>query len=65
MPPDEYRRHAAECLRIAEDVTDSHHRNLLIGMAQTWLNLAQQAEKNPTTGIAYEPPSKPSEVTPL
>jgi|tagenome__1003787_1003787.scaffolds.fasta_scaffold20910934_2 hypothetical protein len=42
---EEYRRHAAECLRIAESVSDTDQRLWLIDMAQCWLHLAQQAEK--------------------
>jgi hypothetical protein len=46
MLVDQYRRRAAECLRIAGDLPDSSNRLLLIDMAQSWLLLAQQAEKN-------------------
>lgn len=46
MLVDQYRRRAAECLRIAGDLPDSSNRMLLIDMAQSWLLLAQQAEKN-------------------
>ena len=46
MSIDEYRRHAAECLRIAEEVIDSRYRISLVNMAESWLRLAQQAEKN-------------------
>ena len=45
---EEYRRHASECLRIAEHVTDPKERLLLIDMAQTWLRLAREAEKSGT-----------------
>jgi hypothetical protein len=55
MRPEEYRRHAAECLRIAEVVTDPQNRILLIHMAQTWLLLAQQIEKNRASNTVYEP----------
>jgi hypothetical protein len=46
MAADEYRRLAAECLRIAEDVINSQSRNLLIHMSQSWLRLAHQYEQN-------------------
>jgi hypothetical protein len=49
MSPGEYRRHAAECLRIAESVTDTEHRICLIDMAQYWLKLARKAEQNSIT----------------
>jgi hypothetical protein len=39
---EEYRRHAAECLRLAECITDSKERLLLIDMAQAWQRLARE-----------------------
>jgi hypothetical protein len=44
MAVNEYRRHAAECLCIADDIVDPQKKMLLIAMAQAWLRLAQQAE---------------------
>jgi len=46
MPSGEYRRYAAECLRLAENFTDAEDRMRLIDMAMAWLLLAQQAERN-------------------
>jgi hypothetical protein len=54
MTVDKYRRHAVECLRIAEGLPDSLNRMLLIDMAQSWLVLAQQAEKSPTPHPGYD-----------
>ncbi len=62
MSPDEYHRHAARCFRIAETTTDPRHKLLLIDMAQSWLLLASQAEKNLTTDLVYETPP-PREAT--
>jgi hypothetical protein len=62
MSVDKYRRHAVECLRIAEGVPDSVNRMLLIDMAQSWLLLAQQSEKNLATDLVYETPPPPSEA---
>ncbi len=59
MSPEDYRRHAAECLRIAEGITEAQDRAGLICMAQVWLQLARQAEKNLTATVVYETPSKP------
>jgi hypothetical protein len=56
MSPDEYRRLAAECLRIAENLGDSQSKAGLIAMAQAWLQLARQAEKNADTALVYETP---------
>jgi hypothetical protein len=61
MSVDKYRRHAVECLRIAEGVPDAANRMLLIDMAQSWLLLAQQSEKNLTTDLVYETPPPPGE----
>jgi len=63
MRPEEYRRHATECLRIAAVVTDPQNRILLIHMAQAWLRLAHQAEKNLATNIDYEAPPPPGEAS--
>jgi hypothetical protein len=62
MSVDKYRRHAVECLRIAEGVPDAVNRMLLIDMAQSWLLLAQQSEKNRTTDLVYETPPPPGEA---
>jgi hypothetical protein len=59
MAADEYRRHAIECLRIADETINARSRVLLIDMAQSWLRLAHQAEKNLTTDLAYETPPRP------
>jgi hypothetical protein len=47
MPINAYRRHAAECLDIADDPAISPQRKaMLIAMARAWLRLAQEAEKD-------------------
>jgi hypothetical protein len=56
MAMNEYRRHAAECLAIADDATTNpNNKILLIAMAQAWLRLAQQAERNDATDRAHQP----------
>jgi hypothetical protein len=37
------REHAAECLRLAEAAETAEQKALLLGMAQAWLALAEQA----------------------
>src|SRR5207244_3231178 len=66
MAADEYRRHAAECLRIAEDVINSQSRNLLIHMSQSWLRLAHQYEQNlaPTSGSATVQQQQQQQIQP-
>ncbi len=54
MSPEEYRRHAAECLRLAEGLANPRERLALIDMAQAWLQLAYQAEKH----LLSEPPNR-------
>jgi hypothetical protein len=43
--PAEYRKHAGECVELAEKATAEHHRALLLRMADKWLLLASQAER--------------------
>jgi hypothetical protein len=44
MSPETFRSRALECLRLAQDAGDSHHKSLLLGMAETWSVLAHSAE---------------------
>ena len=45
MPvPDDYRRKAAECLRLAQGAEDSGSKALLLEMAQAWVKLAEQTK---------------------
>jgi len=63
MAMNEYRRHAWECLCIAdENTTSPENRTLLLGMAQAWLKLAQRAEQNPFADIGSQPNSPPIAV---
>src|SRR6516165_4267744 len=55
MAMNEYRRHAAECLSMVDDITiGPKNRLVLIAMAQAWLKLAQRAEANPGVDIVHE-----------
>ncbi len=38
----EYRQFAEECLRLAEQAKDEHHRNILQEMAEVWSKLAEE-----------------------
>jgi hypothetical protein len=62
MAMSEYRHHAAECLSIADETTNPQHKMLLIAMAQAWLRLAQQPERNIAGDLVYESPSPPTET---
>ena len=54
MALNEYRRHAVECLLLADEISDPKNKLLLVAMAQAWLKLAQRAEENLTPDFVYE-----------
>jgi hypothetical protein len=45
---EEYRRFAAECLRIARKIQDHGGKASLLQMAETWRRLAERAEARAT-----------------
>ena len=51
MSPNEYRRHAAECLKCAFKAADPEARAFLRRMAIAWSDLADHAEKNSQNDI--------------
>jgi hypothetical protein len=55
---DEYRRNAADCLRMAERTADLAARATLLDMAQSWRVLAEQAQRNSANDIVYETPPR-------
>ena len=60
MAINEYRRHAAECLCIAdEDTTSPENRMLLVGVAQAWIKLAQRAEQDAALNVLRKLNSPP------
>jgi hypothetical protein len=40
-----YRQYAAKCLEIAQNIVDIDRRLFLLNMAQDWLKLAEQVER--------------------
>jgi hypothetical protein len=52
----QYRAQASECLRLAQEIPSPESRAMLIVMAQHWLALAEQADKNDKVELVYEPP---------
>jgi hypothetical protein len=42
---EEYRRYAAECIRVAQETADPNDKALLLEMAQKWRELAERAER--------------------
>ena len=57
----EYRQNAAECLRIAEHISDQVARRELLVMAQAWHKLAFQADRNSKVDLVYETPAREQE----
>jgi hypothetical protein len=56
--PEEYRRHAAGCVLIAEETTEPAIRLQLMEMAKMWLQLAEQADKNSRIKLVYLEPGQ-------
>ncbi len=53
-----YRQNAADCFATANLVTDLKTKAVLLDMANSWLRLAEQAEKNSRTDLVYETPPR-------
>jgi hypothetical protein len=47
---DDYRRFAAECLKMAQATEDKQRSALYLQMARAWLDLAQKDETNSDRG---------------
>jgi hypothetical protein len=62
MSKEDYRQRAAECLRLANESGNPVHRASLLEMAQAWLLLYDQAEKNRLTDITYETPPRADDL---
>ncbi len=52
-----YWGYAAQCLIVAQRQDDAGDKLALINMAQAWVNLAEQTEKNTPSLSAYETPA--------
>jgi hypothetical protein len=51
-----YRLYAARCIELSRHLADIDGRAVLLNMAQAWIALADQAEKNDATTVVYETP---------
>lgn len=51
-----YRQHAGSCFSLARKIGGSVEKLTLIDMAQAWMALAAQAEKNESLFTIYETP---------
>jgi hypothetical protein len=59
----EYFGRARDCVRIAQESSNPLHRVSLLEMAQAWMLLHNQAERNSQADITYEPPPlRPSDL---
>jgi len=45
MGPETFRSHADECRRLAKKADDPEYKQLLLSMADTWVVLADSAER--------------------
>jgi hypothetical protein len=59
-----YRRNAEQCLRLVQNFTDPDAKRSLLAMANAWLVLAAQREKNVEAASAHEPTSPINEPPP-
>ncbi len=55
----QYRQHARECFELANEMNDPGNKALLVAMAQSWSNLADQAAKNAETDVIHETATRP------
>ena len=46
-------------LELAKEMNDPGNKALLVAMAQSWSNLADQAAKNAETDVIYETATRP------
>jgi len=51
-----YRLHAAQCVDLAQRFSDSESKLALLHLAQSWVSMAEQAEKNAGITVVYETP---------
>jgi hypothetical protein len=51
----DYRKRAEECLEIAQTARTAAQRTMLLHIAETWLNLARDAEANSQHGGMQAP----------
>jgi hypothetical protein len=59
-----YRDYAGKCLLVAQKQENANEKLALIDMAQAWIALAEQAERNETLFLVYETPTKDAPAEP-
>jgi len=51
----DYRKRAEECREIAQNARTPEQRTMLLHIAETWMNLAHDAERNSSVRTTEEP----------
>jgi hypothetical protein len=54
MTMTDYRKRAEECIEIAQTVRTSAQRTMLLHIAETWMNLARDAEGHSSPAATQE-----------
>jgi hypothetical protein len=54
MTMTDYRKRAEECIEIAQTARTPAQRTMLLHIAETWMNLARDAEGHPPSTVARE-----------
>ena len=49
-----YRSYAAKCIKISRNISDPTGKLVLLEMAQSWLNLAEEAAERAETGAGED-----------
>jgi hypothetical protein len=57
-----YRKYAANCLKFAQSTADPNAKLALVDMAQIWIMLAEEAERN--GGLLLDPVTRKASARP-
>ena len=60
MTMTDYRKRAEECIAIAKTARTPAQRTMLLHIAETWMNLARDAEGDPLSAVERESRDTPS-----
>lgn len=60
-----YRGYAADCVKVASELTVSASKLRLLDVASAWIALAEQAERNASLSLIYETPEPSASQIPL
>ena len=56
---DEYRRYAAECVRVAQTTSNPNDKQMMLEMAQKWRELAEKVERKDQAAKAMRAAAEP------